>query len=363
MAERRGIVRLAGIFGALVLAAAVAACGSSSPASTSASAQQLLKQTFSGSHTVKSGVLTFSLTLTPSGSSSLSGPISLSLSGPFQSRGAGKPPESDFTVGLDALGRRGQLGLVSTSSRGYVTLDGTGYQLPAADFNKLASSISGAGTGGGGLAKLGIEPLHWVANPAILGNENVGGASTTHIRASVNVAALLNDINTFLHKASSSGVSSKIPASMSAATRSKIASEVKHPTVDIWTGTSDHTLRRLSLNLGIPVSGQASVELGGMTSAGFGLTLQYAHLNEPQTISPPANVKPFSQFESKLQGVLADVQGATGGAVGSGSSASGSTGSGGSSATTVNKYTKCIENAGSDVGKMQKCAALLSAGG
>src|SRR5580704_13655302 len=165
MAVRRGIVRLAGIFGAVALAAAVAACGSSSPASTSASAQQLLKQTFSGSHTVKSGVLTFSLTLTPSGSSSLSGPISLSLSGPFQSRGAGKPPESDFTVGLDALGRRGQLGLVSTGSSGYVTLDGTGYQLPAADFNKLASSISGAGTGGGGLAKLGIEPLNWVANP------------------------------------------------------------------------------------------------------------------------------------------------------------------------------------------------------
>ena len=100
-----------------------------------------------------------------------------------------------------------------------------------------------------------------------------------------------------------------------------------------------------------------------MSAAGLGLTLQYAHLNQPQTISAPANVKPFSQFESKLQGVLAEVQGATGGAVGSGSSASGSTGSSGSSATTVNKYTKCIENAGGDVGKMQKCASLLNAGG
>ena len=117
MAERRGIARFAGIFGALVLAAAVAACGSSSPASSSASAQQLLKQTFSGSHTVKSGVLSLSLTLTPSGSSTLNGPISLSLSGPFQSRGAGKPPESNFTVGLDALGQHGQLGLVSTGNQ------------------------------------------------------------------------------------------------------------------------------------------------------------------------------------------------------------------------------------------------------
>ncbi len=360
MAERRTIGRFAGIFVALVLAASVAACGSSSPASTSASAQQLLKQTFSGSHTVKSGVLTFSLTVTPSGSSSVSGPISLSLSGPFQSRGSGQLPQSDFTIGLDALGHRGNLGLVSTGSSGYVTLDGAAYRLPAADFHKLASSFSSAGTGGtgGGLAKLGIEPLHWVTSPSIVGSENVGGTSTTHIRATVNVAALLNDINTFLHKASSTGASSKIPASISAATRSKIASEVRHPTVDIWTGTSDHTLRRLSLNLGIPVTGQASAELGGMSSAGFGMTLQYAHLNEPQTISAPSNVKPFSQFESKLQGVLGEVQGATGGAVGSGASGAGST-----SAGPVNKYTKCIQNAGSDVTKMQKCASLLNGSG
>src|ERR1700759_668757 len=99
MAERRVIARFAGVVSAFVLAAAVAACGSSSPASSSAGAQQLLKQTFSGSHTVKSGVLTFSLTLTPSGSSTVSGPITLSLNGPFQSQGAGKLPESDFTIG------------------------------------------------------------------------------------------------------------------------------------------------------------------------------------------------------------------------------------------------------------------------
>jgi hypothetical protein len=355
MAERRGIARFAKGFFAIVLAAAVAACGSSSPASNSPSAQQLLEQTFSGSHTVKSGVLRFSMTVTPSGSSTLSGPISLSVSGPFQSGGSGTAPQSDFTIGLDALGRHGQLGLVSTGTNGYVTLNGSAYQLPASDFKKLSSSFSSVGPGGGGgLAKLGIEPLQWVTAPAIVGTTNIGGTSTTHIHATVNVAALLNDVNTFLHKASSSGASSKIPASISAATRAKIAAEVKHPTVDIWTGTSDHTLRRLSLNLGVPVTGQLSTELGGMSSAGFGMTLQYAHLNEPQTISAPSNVKPFSQFESKLQSVVGDVPGATGGSLGP---------STGSNSAHVSKYTKCIEDAGSDVGKMQKCAGLLNGSG
>jgi hypothetical protein len=163
-ASRRVAVLLLAVF----LSAVVAACGSSG--STSSGAQTLLKQTFSGSHTVKSGVLSFALTLTPSGSSTIKGPISLSLSGPFQSRGGGKLPESNLNISIDALGHHGQLGIVSTGSNGYITLDGVAYQLPAADFQKLASSFSSAGSGTGGLSKLGINPLHWLTNPSVVGN-------------------------------------------------------------------------------------------------------------------------------------------------------------------------------------------------
>ena len=74
---------------ALLIAAAsiaLSACGSSS----GGDANSLLKQTFSGTHTVTSGNLTFSLTVNPSGSRTLSGPITLSFGGPFQSRGKGQ---------------------------------------------------------------------------------------------------------------------------------------------------------------------------------------------------------------------------------------------------------------------------------
>lgn len=349
---------------AILAAAALSACGSSSSSSSgSASAQQLLQDTFSGSHPVKSGVLSFNLTFTPSGSSTLNGPISLSLNGPFESPGSGKLPESHFTITLSALGRHGQIGVISTQTSGYVTLNGTAYRLPPADFQKLASSFSTVGSNGsgGGLAKFGIDPRHWVANPAVVGTATVGGSSTTHIRAQINVAALLDDLDTLLHKASSTGASARIPSSISPATRLKIAHRVQNPTIDIWTGTRDHTLRRFSLSLGYPVGGQTSSQLGGLHSIGFGLTLQYADLNQPQTISAPTNVKPFSQFESKVRGIIGQLQGVTGsGSLGSGPS--GSSGSG-SSAAGVGKYSKCIQNAGGDVTKMQKCAGLLNGSG
>lgn len=362
---------------AVLAAAMLGACGSSS---SSGNAQTLLAQTFSGSHKVQSGVLSFSVNVDPSGSSTFKGPISLSLSGPFQSRGAGKLPESNFSLDISALGHHGALGVVSTGTNGYVTLQGQAYQLPAADFQRLASSFSGASGGAtGGLSKLGIDPRHWLTNPSVVGNETVAGASTTHIRAGVDVSALLGDLSTVLQRASSSGgaASSRLPTTISPATRARIAAAVKHATVDVWTGTGDKTLRKLSINLNVPVTGQVSTLLGGMSSAGIGLSFQYANLNQPQTITAPTSVAPFADFATKLRTVLAQLRSTLGGAglgspgsgsTGSGSgstgSGSGSTGSssGSSGASGVNRYSQCIQQATGDVTKMQKCGSLLSGG-
>jgi hypothetical protein len=356
--------------GAVLLAAlvslAVAACGSSSGGSDASS---LLKQTFSGSHPVNSGNLSFSLVVNPSGSSTLRSPITLSFGGPFQSMGKGKLPKSDFNVSLTARGSGGTLGIVSTGTAGYVTLQGVSYQLPAGTFQKLESSFSGiatspgSGSGSGTLSKLGIHPLDWLSNPAIVGNETLDGTSTTHIRAAINVAALLADLGTFLQKASSVGVSSgnKLSA-LSPATRSKIAGEIRNPTFDVWTGDSDKTIRKLMIRLTLPVTGQISTLLGGMSSAGVALTMRYADLNQPQTISAPTNVRPFSEFQSKLRPFLSAIEGGVGATASSetSTSASSSPSASGASSPTVRRYSQCITAAHNDVAKMQQCAALIN---
>jgi hypothetical protein len=350
-----------------VASVVLAACGSSSGGS-SESASNLLKQTFTGSHAVSSGNLSFRLTLSPAGSSTLKGPIALSFGGPFQSRGTGKLPASNFNISFGALGQSGSIAILSTGTAGYVTVQGTSFQLPAASFQKLESSFSqlssspAGGSGSGSLSKLGIDPLHWLINPSVVGTENVGGAQTTHIRAGVNVAALLGDVDTFLQKASSLGVSgtSSLPTTIPQATKTRIAGEVKNPTVDVWTGNGDKTLRKLSLNLTVPVSGQVSSSLGGLNSAGIGLSVQYANLNQPQTITPPTNVRPYSEFQTELQSFLGQVEGAVGGAATGSTGSTGATGSGSAAPAKITNYSKCIQAAGGDVSKMQRCASLLN---
>jgi hypothetical protein len=355
----------------------IAACGSAS--STSSDPNTLLSQTFTGTHKVTSGVLKLSLTIDPSGSSVLNGPITLSFGGPFQTRGGGKLPASNFTAGASALGRNVSLGILSTGTSGYVTLQGTSYRMPKATFQKLESSFaqvtssSGTSQGSGALAKLGIHPLRWLTHPTTVGTENVGGAQTTHIHAGVNVQALLTDLNTFLEKASSvsGSAGAALKSGIPPATRDKIAAAVRHPSVDVWTGTNDKTIRRLTVALTVPVSGNLSSQLGGLRSADIRLTLQYSNVNQPQRITAPTAVRPFGEFQRKVATFVQGLQGATAGVLGSGGTSGGGTSGGGTSSggtstgssANVQKYSQCIQQAGGDVARMQKCASLLGSSG
>jgi hypothetical protein len=115
--HRNGTLRRAlGLIAVAGAALALAACGSSSGDATS-----LLHQTFTGSHRINSGQLAFELVLTPSGSSTLKGPITLSFGGPFQSMGTGRLPQSAFNVGVGAMGANTSVTIISTGTHGYVT--------------------------------------------------------------------------------------------------------------------------------------------------------------------------------------------------------------------------------------------------
>jgi len=53
--------------------------------------------------------------------------------------------------------------------------------------------------------------------------------------------------------------------------------------------------------------------LGGLSSAQVGMTLQYANLNQPQTVATPTDVRPFAQFTAQLRSIVGSIHG-TGGA-------------------------------------------------
>jgi hypothetical protein len=349
---------------ALAAAAALALAGCGGTATgpgTAAAARTLLKQTFAGEHKVDSGILDFSIKIKLHGSRTFTQPISLTLGGPFQSRGKNQLPESDFAVSLAGQGHSGSLQIISTGTAGFVTVGGTSYQLPTATYQRLESSFASvaqsgntSGTGGQStLSKLGINPLSWLTSPEVVASGTVGGASAIDVSAGIDTPNLLTGIATVLDKASEAGIA-KLPSTSSLADLAGLASKIGHPTVNLWTGASDHTLRQLTVSVEIPVSGQIAEVTGGASSATISLILGYSNINQPQSVAAPSAVQPYADFLTKFRQVVTAVEttiatSALSGATGSGTTGGGSSGSGSSS------YNTCMDAAGNSVAKMQQC--------
>ncbi|ADB50081.1 hypothetical protein [Conexibacter woesei] len=322
----------------------LAACGSDDNgggggSGDTADARTLLRETFSGTKDVRSGRVALSVRLAETGGEQ----ISVGLAGPFENQGGDAYPK--FDIALDArLGAQGSFsaGLVSTSDRLFVELEGSAYEIPAQFLDTAREQ-----NGGRRFSIPDLDPQSWIDNPEVVGQEQVGGAETEHISGDVNVSALLDSIDRVLAEFDRQGLSDatagQLPTSIPADTRAEIERTVKDPRVDVWTGSDDKTLRKLEVNLGIEPA-RASDRGGDL-----GFVLELSDLNEAQTIEPPANVRPIDELLAGLGSLL--------GSSGLGGSGSGS-GSGG--AEGLDEYQRCITEAGSDVSKAQKCADLLT---
>jgi hypothetical protein len=349
---------------ALVLAvlglALVAGCGGGGEkASSDTPVDQLLKQTFSGDKQVKSGVLDLSLNLDAQGSSQLSGPLSLRLTGPFESQGKGKLPKFKLSASVSGNGQNLSAGITSTVDKGFVSFQGTEYAITDnvwSQFRKgyeQSQQQASSKSGGQSLSALGIDPQNWLTNPRNAGDGKVGDDDVVRIVGGIDVAKMLDDVNTLLEKGRSLGGSAtqNVPNKLTEQQKQEAIKAIQSPSVEIDTGKDDSILRRVLVNFtaNVPKSAAATAQ-----SAKVALDLKISDLNNGQDISAPSNPKPFTQLLSGLNSLGL-------GGLGTGSAGSGSSGgSNGASADNLKKYSECIDKAGNDAAKAGKCADLLT---
>jgi hypothetical protein len=343
---------------ALVLAACGGSSGSSDSGGSSADAETLLRQTFTGTHNIRSGKADIQLRVNVSGDDSIRGPITANISGPFQSVGSGELPKFDMALDANAQGQGFRAGLTSTSDRLFVNFGGTSYEVPAQLLDQLKASYRRSQQQGSSqqrmsLGSLGLDPIRWLQNPTVEGTETIGGAETDHISSQVDVNALLSDVDKILARVSAQGLPTgqQVPSRIPADARSQIEKAVKSASIDVWSGKDDHTLRKLTLALSVDVPRSS----GGSTSLDVNLSIELTDLNQPQSISAPATSRPLNELLGQLQGFL-------GGALGGSSLGGGSSGStgGGASSAQLQAYSACVQRAGSSVTEAQKCADLLT---
>lgn len=310
----------------------LSACGGSS----SGSAQALLKETFAGHNQIESGNVKLSFALGASGSSTSTKPLAVVLSGPFESAGqhlgaqAGKKlPRFALQLQLSAAGHSLQAGATSTGSALYVELAGTWFSTPSNTYKALETSYAGA-TKKASSAKvrstfssLGIEPARWLSNPTNVGTATVGGEVTIHLIAAVDIPAFLADVTKLSQAGSALGLDSVPGASSADGTLSpsvidELAKSIKSASVNIYTGESDHMLRRLEVTAAVTGTPQTQGLLDGLSSANLTIQIEFSDLNKAQTISAPANAEPPTRLLPALQQLVGVLESASGSGTSSG---------------------------------------------
>ena len=320
---------------------------------------ELIDQTFAEDKKVDSGRLSVAVNVrTQGGPPQLSQPVDLRLSGPFQGQGERQLPKFDFALTANLGGRSVNAGATSTADAGFVKLQGQAYRVEDSIFASFKQAYQQAQTqaarerqrGGDSPTTLGIDPRAWLRNAKVVGDEDVAGAETTHVAAQVDVPRLLDDVSEALGKARSQGLpqAGQLPPSLTPEQRRQVQEAVRGASFDFWTGKDDKVLRRLRVRLNFQVPPAERARTGGVTGGQVTFTLELADLNEGQSVSAPANPRPFSELGGALGGL--------GGGAARPSTAPGAR-PGGSPYTPA--FPRCLREAAGDPAKIQRCNALL----
>ena len=270
-------------------------------------AQRLLGQTFATpAAAVKNARMRFTFRLDPEGLLKLGGPIKLNLSGPFAAPRTGELPRFDTDFATTLATHRFTGALRSTGGQAFISLDGRPYRIDRASVSRLRAGL-GAQTPSRrtGLRALGIDPRRWILKPRANGTTTVDGVPVTRVSGAINLARLLEDLDSFLTKA---GGSAAAGGFLSPATRREFADALDSSNVDILAGASDHVLRELRIVAKFTFKKQGGLTpIPGLAGGRLEIRLALAGVNETRVSVPaPADPRPLSELTGGSIGDFVD---------------------------------------------------------
>jgi hypothetical protein len=338
---------------AISLTLGVAACGSSSGGGgSSKNATELVNTAFQ--HPIKAATIALNLNAQLQGISQLNGPISVQVTGPYQTN-SGKLPKFDLKAGITGGGQSVPLAIRSTGDNLFIQIQGNWYELGQDAVTKLNDQIAQqrSNNPSKGFSAFGVNPLTWLKDAKTADDTTVAGEPVNHASATLDVGKLLNDLNQVASKANVSGTTK--PPQLTAQQMQQIQEIVKDPQIDVYVSKNDQTLRRLAADVKFTIPADQQSKLQGLKGGEVKFSLEFSNVGQSVDVSAPSGAQPLSSLSGLLGGSSLPGSGS-----GSGSSSSGSGSSSGPSTKQVQDYAKCLQNAGSDAGAIQKCASILT---
>jgi hypothetical protein len=296
-------------------------------------------------------------------------PVRIEANGPFRTNDGKLPSvDIDLSVGADGGGQTIQTGFLSTGDRAFVKFQEVYYEQPAAEVRRANRAIAKNRRRRGSLRALGLDPRSWLGQAEDEGEEEVAGVQTNHVAGTLDVEALMRDLNSFVRRSGSAiggATGQDVPDPLTAADIREIAEVVRDPTFNVYVGKDDDIIRRVSgrIEFAIPEEDRTT---GGIEGGTLTFSIEFADVNGDQEIEAPASAQPLSALTESLG---TDALG-LGGDGDSGTpivpadpdppSASIPEDDGSTEAEAFRAYAECLDNARpEDTEALQECADLL----
>lgn len=264
--------------------------------------EALLDQAFSSN--INSADLKVEARLRLKGGSAPDRPVRIEASGPFRTNDGKLPSvDIDLKVGTDGGGQTVQTGFLSTGDRAFVKFQDVYYEEPAEQVRAANRAIGKNREGRGSLRSLGLDPRSWLGRAKVEGDEKVAGEATRHVSGSLDVEAVLRNLNEFVRKSGSAlggATGQAAPQPLSREQIREIGQIVGDPTFDVYVGKEDSIIRRVSARVDFKIPEASREGLGGLEGGTLDFTVQLSDVNGDQRIEAPANSRPLSDLTESL---------------------------------------------------------------
>jgi hypothetical protein len=290
--HRRALAPLVVVLGVV---AAVAGCGGSSggdatPGAGAAQARTLLEQTFGPNPAASSGRISGTIDITVTGVPRYEGPVTLSVSGPFDTAADAGTPQADLSLGIRLRDQIYGASMFLVGNDVLIGLGPTAYTVPATLAARIRKPLGDARNAlGAVLDVFAIAPERWAARSRVAGNERVGGVDVVRVTAGIDLPAFFDDAAAFARLLTSLRFTeiAGLPEVITPAMRAALVRSVTSATGDVYTGASDHVVRRARFDIRLRPSAADRKRLAGVRSMRLVGELGVTDVGAPQKIAAP----------------------------------------------------------------------------
>jgi hypothetical protein len=301
------------------------------------------------------------------GSPMLERPLRIQAFGPLR-RNRGKLPSVDLElkIGTAGAGQTVTTGFLSTGDRAFLKFQDVYYEEPRAVVRRANRALARKDGRRGALFALGLDPRSWLSGVKEEGEEDVAGIETRHLSGTLDVEAMMVDVDRFLRRsgpAVGGAIGQRPLAPLSREEIREIGEVIEDPTFDVYIGKDDGLVRRVSGRFEFDVPEDRRWRVDGMEAGTIEFSVQLADVNGDQEIEAPAKARRLSKLMRYLGrgGVL--------GALGGGADAPSDDTPGelpprdgdlSPEAQRFRDYAECLDEARpEDTDAIQRCAELL----